>query len=85
MIGWIILVKLLITLALLLPVSCDVPVATLHVRMVTFCEVYGRSIDCAAWTQGAMATAYDLANECHLTYPPGQDVQMFLCLEEYGM
>lgn len=57
---------------------------TVHIRAVRFCEVYGRSIDCPAWVQGSMTTAGHLANECHTAYPPGQEVQFQLCLEEYG-
>lgn len=59
-------------------------VPTMHRRMVTFCELYERHIDCPAWVQDVLREDYDLAKECHEVYPPGKDVQMFLCLEEYG-
>jgi hypothetical protein len=74
----------LLVLALSVFAPCSVQ-PTMHQRAVTFCEVYGRSVDCAAWVQGAMTTVYELVEECHTTYPPGQDVQFMTCLEEYGM
>lgn len=57
---------------------------TMHQRVIAFCELYERAIDCPAWVQGAMTTAYDLALDCHQNYPAPKDVQMFYCLEEYG-
>lgn len=74
------LIKLLLAFVLL---SARPP--TLHQRVILFCETYGRSVDCPAWVQGSMTTAYSLALDCHEAYPPPKDVQMFLCLEEYGL
>jgi hypothetical protein len=75
------LTKLLLALVLLSAVRPP----TMHQRLVMFCERYERSIDCPAWVQGAMSTAYELAMDCHRAYPPPKRVPFEICLEEYGL
>lgn len=76
-----ILVRLLVTITLL---SRAIPQNEIT-RALAFCETYGRSTTCTAWLTGAFETAGYLIRECHTTYPPGQEVQFQLCLEEYGL
>lgn len=77
----VILVRLLVALTLL---SRTIPPNEI-VRSLQFCDTYGRSTTCTTWLTGAFETAGYLIRECHTIYPPGQEVQFQLCLEEYGL
>jgi hypothetical protein len=66
------------------PVAVTLTPVSLAHRVTEFCGVYGRSIDCTAWAQGALDEQRELAKECHAVYPSPKDSQFWICLEEYG-